>query len=357
MKILILVEDYPRQCGGISLMYIHTRNLYYQKHGIEVEVLNFRADQNYIYENIPVITLEHYKQYRPNYDLLIIHAANLKHHYLFLKKYGKGFERFLFFYHGHEVLKINQVYSKPYPYIQRNRVKEKLQDLYDDFKLYIWRRYLPKIRFKSEFVFVSQWMKDEFFKWTRIDERQMNERCHITYNCVGELFENLAYDDKRQKEYDFITIRGNLDGSKYAIDLVNQLAKNTPDRKFLLIGKGQFFDHYEKASNITWKDQTMHHTEIIEALNEARFALMPTRTDAQGLMMCEMAAYGIPLITSDLPVCHEIFDGFANVSFIKNENENLSLEELARRESVCMKDHRYDQAITICREIEMITHR
>lgn len=46
---------------------------------------------------------------------------------------------------------------------------------------------------------------------------------------------------------------------------------------------------------------------------------MPTRTDAQGLMMCEMASFGIPLITSDIPVCHEIFDGFKNVALINNE--------------------------------------
>ena len=75
----------------------------------------------------------------------------------------------------------------------------------------------------------------------------------------------------------------------------------------------EYFDIYEKAKNIEWLDKTCNHNEIIKLLNEAKCALMPTRTDAQGLMACEMATFGIPLITSDIPVCHEIFDEFKNV--------------------------------------------
>ena len=69
----------------------------------------------------------------------------------------------------------------------------------------------------------------------------------------------------------------------------------------------------------------MNHDEIVEMLNLSRYALMPTRTDAQGLMMCEMAAFGIPVITSDIPVCHEVFDGFKNVFFISNDELAQSL--------------------------------
>ena len=47
---------------------------------------------------------------------------------------------------------------------------------------------------------------------------------------------------------------------------------------------------------------------------------MHTRTDAQGVMMCEMATFGMPLITSDISVCHEVFDGFNGVGFISNIN-------------------------------------
>ena len=36
--------------------------------------------------------------------------------------------------------------------------------------------------------------------------------------------------DDIPKKYDYITIRGNLDGSKYGVDIVNNIAKANPKR-------------------------------------------------------------------------------------------------------------------------------
>ena len=354
MNILVVVENYPNNNGGVTLMYVHTRNLYYKNNGINVTVLNFSAEQSYEKDGISVITLADYEKSEKTYELLVLHATNVRHHYRFLKRYGDRFPRFLFFYHGHEVLRINKVYSKPYPYVSRSRIKEFLQDCYDTFKLRIWRKYLPKVAYKSHFVFVSKWMYDEFLKHTKIPEKVLDGKTSITYNCVGETFEKETYDENAEKEYDFVTVRGNLDGSKYSVDIVNRLAFNTPNAKFLLVGKGEFFNHYEKAPNIEWRNQTMGHKEIIEILQKSRFALMPTRTDAQGLMMCEMSAFGIPVITSDIPVCHEVYDGFDNAYFIDNNDEKLTLDEYISRPSVCVKDVRFFMNYTISKELEII---
>lgn len=357
MKILVLVENYPNNDGGVTLMYVHTRNLYYKAHGMDVEVLNFSAEASYEKDGIPVITLKDYEEKEENvgkYDLLVLHATNVRHHYKFLKRYGEKFEKFLFFYHGHEVLRLSTVYSKPYPYVSRSRVKEFLQDCYDMFKLFVWRKYLPKVVDKSHFVFVSKWMYDEFLKHTKIPEAVIKEKSSITYNCVGETFEKEVYDENVQKEYDFVTVRGNLDGSKYSVDIVNRLAFQTPNAKFLLVGKGEFFNHNEKAPNIEWRNQTMGHKEIIEILQKSRYALMPTRTDAQGLMMCEMGAFGIPVITSDIPVCHEVFDGFENAYFIDNDDKNANLDAFLDKPSKCKKDERFYKDRTISRELELI---
>lgn len=354
MNILVVVENYPNNNGGVTLMYVHTRNLYYKNNGINVTVLSFSAEQSYEKDGISVITLADYEKSEKTYELLVLHATNVRHHYRFLKRYGDRFPRFLFFYHGHEVLRINKVYSKPYPYVSRSRIKEFLQDCYDTFKLRIWRKYLPKVAYKSHFVFVSKWMYDEFLKHTKIPEKVLHGKTSITYNCVGETFEKECYDENAEKVYDFVTVRGNLDGSKYSVDIVNRLAFNTPNAKFLLVGKGEFFNHYEKAPNIEWRNQTMGHKEIIEILQKSRFALMPTRTDAQGLMMCEMSALGIPVITSDIPVCHEVYDGFDNAYFIDNNDEKLTLDEYISRPSVCVKDVRFFMNYTISKELEII---
>lgn len=241
MKALILAERYPDNDGSVALMYIHTRNLYYAEHGIDVTVLNFRATTGYRYQGIRVITWKEYAAEKSNYDLLVLHAPNVKNHYRFLTIYGDRFPKFVFFYHGHEVLKINQVYSKPYPFVHVNCIKKSIQEIYDTFKLTVWRRYLPTQAHKSHYVFVSRWMYEEFLKWTRIPKDTIRGKYSITYNCVGKSFENETFDTKSEKQYDFVTIRSNLDVSKYAVDIVNRLAKNTPGRKFLLVGKGDFF--------------------------------------------------------------------------------------------------------------------
>ena len=329
MKVLVLATTYSKPKENPTHFFVQARNIYYKSKGIDVTVLNFSANENYVIDDINVITLEEYEnnQQKYSYDLLISHAPNLRNHYSFLKKYEGNFKKIVFFFHGHEVLYCSKVYSKPYKYVKDSNVMQKIiRNTYDVFKLHVWNRYFTKIAYKSYFIFVSKWMYNEFIKWTQINPKVIDGRYSITYNCVGKKFEEEKYNYKSEKEYDFITIRSNLDGSKYSIDLVNKLAKNNPNYKFLIVGKGEFFKHNQKADNIDVKYEFVNHEQIIELLNKSRCALMPTRTDAQGLMMCEMATFGIPVITSDIPVCHEVFDEFENVKLINNNDESKKLD-------------------------------
>ena len=352
ISILVLTEDYPDNEGKVSLNYVHTRNIHYQADGIKVDNLSFSAKESYTIDGIKVLSLRDYEQTDRKYDLLLLHAANLRHHYKFLKSYGNRFMHFIFFFHGHEVMRINKDYCKPYDYMKRNLLIECAQNLYDVFKLCVWRRFFFKNAGKCSFVFVSEWMKAVFEKNIGNDLTS-KVNCYITYNSVGQVFEIQSFNDNEEKLFDFITIRSNLDGSKYAVDIVNKIAQDTPDGRFLIVGKGELFNHIEKADNILWLNKTLNHAAIIEYLNQSRYALMPTRTDAQGLMMCEMAAFGIPVITSDIPVCHEVFDGFENAFFISN-SELVSLNSFLDQESKCIKDSRYNCDKTTKTEINMI---
>lgn len=356
IEVLVAVEDYVNYKNTVAHRFVHVRNLYYQKHNINVTVLNFRASKEYTIDGIRVINLKKYQKEQKCFDVLICHQANIKHHYVFLKRYGTKFKKFIFFFHGHEVLNINKTYAKPYDYILKSNLKYCVQNIYDNIKLYIWRKYYSSVIEKSKFVFVSKWMLNEFIKWVKIPYLKIKNNSYITYNCIGEEFENSVFDVKRKKLYDFITIRSNLDGSKYCIDIVNELAKYNPTLNFLVVGKGEFFSHFQKAPNITWLDTTLNHKEIIQLLNESRCALMPTRTDAQGLMMCEMASIGIPLITSDISVCHEVFDGFKNVALIENSSDINLTEILNQLENGLPyeKNTKYYNSNTSFNEIKII---
>jgi len=317
MKVLILTTDYPNLEGDIPAFFIHVRSMFYKENGIELDVLSFNAKSDYIIDGINVITLATYKKIEKYYDVLILHAPNLRNHYMFLKKFGKRFEKHLYFFHGHEILKINKDYPKPYKYMRKKL--NILQDIYDFIKLKIWHYYFIRNNRKSYYIFVSNWMKEMFLKNLKINEKIITKNAFITYNSIGEKFETNNYDKKQKKIYDFITIRSNLDESKYSIDIVNKLAYKNSDKKFLLIGKGKFFDFFDKAPNITLIEKNCNHKEIISFLNKSKCALMPTRTDSQGLMACEMATFGIPLITSNIEICYEIFSEFENVDYINND--------------------------------------
>ncbi len=356
MKMLVLATAYPSPETPISLMYIHTRNVYYHKNGFDVSVLNFSANKSYEWDGIKVLSLKDYKKFNYQYDILLSHAPNIRNHYFFLKKYQEHFKHIVFFFHGHEVLCINKVYSKPYNYVKSNPIKNLIQNIYDKIKLNIWHRYFPKLAYKSTFIFVSRWMLNEFKKWVKLTERDLQEHIAITYNGIGQRFENLKYNTNCEKKYDFVTIRSYLDGSKYAVDIVCKLAEKHPQYNFLLVGRGKFFEYNNKPDNVCWKNEYCNHEQIIQYLNESRCALMPTRTDAQGVMACEMATFGIPLITSDIPVCHEIFDEFKNVYYIDNEKPNEVFESLFNKlktEKEVADNRKYYSAETMKKEVEL----
>lgn len=328
LKVLVIVEDYPRITGKKALMFVHTRNKIYRDGGVEVIVLNFSARENYIIDEIPVITYAEYleKYADERFPVLIAHAANLRHHFRFINQHGENFENFIFFFHGHEILPINKAYPKPYNYVKESMyIKKIIQNIYDRFKFYEWRKFINKYIEKSQFIFVSQWMYSQFQEWINVD---LKKRWHIIYNGVDISYEEQKYNfiEECEYEYDCITIRGNLDGAKYCMDIVNDFAKKNKDLRFLVIGRGDFFSHYSKSENIKWIDRWLNTEEIIEYLRKTKCALMPTKTDAQGLMMCEFATYGIPVITSDISVCKEVLEGFDNIAYISNENPYLDFK-------------------------------
>ena len=44
--------------------------------------------------------------------------------------------------------------------------------------------------------------------------------------------------------------------------------------------------------------------------------------------MCEMASYGMPVITSNIDICREILNGFDNVTLLENEAFSSKLPPL-----------------------------
>lgn len=357
MKILVLATNYPDNHGNVSLYYIHTRNKYYKSKGIDVNVVNFSSQENYLIDGIPVYTLEEFKKNHisDKIDILVCHSPNIRNHYLFLKKYEYLFKKIVFFFHGHEVLRCSKVYPKPYSYVKKECIINRtVKDCYDMFKLKVWRNNLVRLSKKSWFVFVSEWMYDEFIKWVKIDPKIIDDKKRIIYNSIGSEFEIENYDRSSNKVYDFITIRSFLDGSKYCIDVIHKIALNNPQYTFCIAGKGDYFKINKKPENIILIDKYLNHGEIKDLLNKSNYALLPTRTDSQGVMACEIATFGIPLITSDIDVCKEVFSEFENVAYIKNEDEKIYIDPIIKNLKYGInKNNKYFPDNTSGKEVEL----
>lgn len=361
MNLLILTADYPRLDGTHERMFVHVRDLYYKEHGLNVTVLNFATKEDYEINGIPVISLKTYKEKysnnKVNFNIAVSHASNIRNHYLFLKRFEHNFSKIVFFFHGHEVLYLNKDYPKPYSYMKQNALRSGIfQDMYDKFKIRTWAIFYKKLAPKAEFVFVSNWIKNRFQINTGLSEGDLLGHTMIINNSIGATFENKSFDFNNEKKYDFITIRSNLDGSKYCVDLVVELAKRNPNKKFLIIGRGLYFNYNEKPDNIEWVGKSLNHEEMFQYLDESKCGLLLTREDTQGVMTCELAAYGMPVITSDIEVCHEFFSSMPNVVMINNDLNGIdivSISEQLWNNRPYILDHSYYAGNTIKREVEL----
>ena len=357
MKLLVLTTDYPRPDGSHQRMFVHVRDLYYKAQGLNVTVLNFTCPYDYEIDGIRVISLSTFRHSHERYHIALSHASNLRNHYLFLKRHAADFPVIVFFFHGHEILYLNRDYPKPYPYLKRQSIRgTALQDAYDHLKICLWRNYYRQLAPKSQFVFVSQWIKNRFTQNTGLTDSDLLGHCCIIHNSIGASFESESYDWSGEKTYDFITIRSDLDGSKYGVDLVVQLAERNADQRFLLIGQGDFFVHNPKPVNVEWINTTLDHRAMLHHIDQAKCGLLLTRQDTQGVMTCELAAYGIPTITSDLPVCHEFFDELPNVVMIPNDHPDadiVGISQVMRQNGPYPKDTCYFSQNTIAKEVEL----
>ncbi len=322
MNILVLSEAYPNEGNKYTMTYVHNRNVGYVQNGHNVDVLSFSSDENYTFEGVSI-----YKEINEldKYDIIVSHAPNLRNHLKFLyKKYKKDIP-IVFFFHGHEIMDISKYYPKDFWYVKTSFVKQIIQKIYDPIKLKILKHYIFKlIRLdKVSLIFVSDWMKYMAFDSLNLnkdEERLINNKSFIVNNSVNDIFLEKSYIEKDNYEADFVTIRP-FDNPKYGVDIVYNIAKNNPNYTFHIYGKGEYFNQVEKLENIKIFEHFIAQKDIPNYLDKYKCALMPTRLDAQGVMMCEIATYGMPIITSDIDICREMLKNFTNVSFVSNDTE------------------------------------
>jgi glycosyltransferase involved in cell wall biosynthesis len=337
-------------------MYVHTRNRYLRKYFSDIEVMSFSSRRDYLIDDIPVGSVKLVKIIKDiKESRFIFHAPNIRQHFFYVALLHLLKKDIFLYAHGHEFLRINSYYPKPYFYHRKTRLNHLFQDIYDFFKLRLWRLIISRNN-RIKLVFVSKWMLKEFKKNLRLDDLNFDNNIIIP-NPVASIFLVKSWNNESKKSYDFVTVRQFLDGSKYAIDLVIDLANALPRCSFAIVGLGNIFNYIDKPSNIVHINKQLNHDEIVTLYSHGEFALLPTRLDAQGVSACEAASYGIPLITSDIEIMHESLDSFYNVIYINNNNfVNDCLIHLRNFQyQFREKNHLYSDYHTLKKEVEFLS--
>ena len=351
--------NYPTG-DNVGDMFVHTRCKHYlQFNDVELIVVSIRAQNDYRYESIEVSTLKTflYKHKDETFDILMLHAPLYTRDKEFINEHKEFFKKIVFVFHGYEAVNESKVYPKPYEYQRASLIKRmwrKLRTSSERKKLRGLRRLCSYVGKKLYFVFVSNSLKKEFIKWTKI--KPSENESQIISNGVGNEFEIKSFNKKTKKEYDFLTIRSDFSSSVYCADILTKLAKEYPQYKFFLIGNGDYFMHNKKPDNLDVEYKKLTHHEIINYCDRAKCALMLTRRDTQGVMACEIATFGMPLITSDISVTREIFDSFQNVQYVTNDTSEINLENIyniALNTPVPNKNDKYFMKNTSYKEIEL----
>ena len=334
MKLLILSQNYPSNKNIYSQAYIHTRLLCYKQQSVEAEVISFACKSAYLYEGIKVYPACAFKRLiRDNkYDAIVCHAPNLRNHLRLILPNIYKLPKIFFFFHGHEILNKSKYYPKDYGFNQGlfYSLFHKLGKVYDLIKCCILRYIIKKFGGHKIFlVFVSKHLKKLFEINVGLTQASIHSFSAVIHNPLNPIFTVSNYNWSKKKPFDFITIRP-FDNPVYALDIILKIAKQNPLHSFHIYGEGNFFDHHEHPRNVKVIKTYFSPKELKQKLDMYKAALMPSYHDSQGVMVCEMAAFGIPLVVSDIPAAREMLGSIKNKYLIDNNKPKLDAEKFLK---------------------------
>lgn len=353
MTIYVLTETYPSETHKYQMAFIHPRIKGYLAANLITKVISFGANQSYHYDGVDILSINDATALlsKETDFILMSHSPNLRHHLPFINKWDSKIKSLVIFFHGHESLPLSKYYPKPFSYDTTGLRKYLLHRIYDPIKLAGLRRFIKYRLAKgnTELIYVSEWFKNEASKCVGLNYTG-NEHIHVINNGLNPHITEATYVPTEPLA-DFITIRP-IDRAKCAINLIAHFAKNHPESKFHLYGKGQYFNHNPKPDNLEIFDKFLSPWEIPELLNHYRYALLPTYQDTQGVMMCEMASHGMPTVVSDIPICHEMLDEYPNTLFLSNDHFNCKLGDIPQKLSTPINRFSFER--TIGKEISLL---
>lgn len=293
-RILIVSQGYPSSTNKHEFGFVHARAKIYSTYGVKsvVYVPSINID-NYQYEGIKVFKASYHllsriiKMFDPN--VIAVHAPSP----MLLKYLIKIDVPKVVWIHGAEVL-LRSLHHYISPFGVKNNIMKfylLIQDIIRNEKLRSLLRDVIAI------VYVSRWMQVMTEKYLRI--RHPNS--FVVPNPIDtDLFKPLSTLEERSK--DCISLRA-LEW-KYGIDIAVKAFSRMPF-KLVVIGRGSLESYIRTLIKVTEANVELitsgiDHGELPRVYNKFSVFISPSRTEAQGVAMCEAMSCRLPVVATNV---------------------------------------------------------
>lgn len=350
MKIAVLTSRYPSKHKPYNHTFVHNRNSQYLASGHEVEVF-VPADTNndYVHENVHVNcdTAAEITKKLSDFDIIFIHLLYPNHKTaldgrLLYNHISREKLPCLFFVHGVETSKRREVYSGGFRLSPLTYAKYWYWDV---FIVGGVRKAIKSLLsgHNTQFVFPSNWIKNKSEENFEVD---YSGRFDIIPNGIDT--NRFSFQDHSAMRKKVLSIRPVLLKSIYGIDLfVETIAHANKEIIFDLYGEGKDSDQLNRLIKrrklgkvFTFHNQFIANADIPEVHSEYGIYYAVTRTDTQGVSMCEAMASGLPVVSYDVGAIAEFVEhGVSGFLAPKNDVESAAkwINELAEDKNLFLK--------------------
>lgn len=348
-RIAIVSHGYPTSCTPYDYTFVHVRAKLYKNFNKIVKAFTIDAKvRKYEFEGVDVVRapleecIAEMKDFNP--DILCVHSpATTELRYLATSLPETLNVPVIVWIHGYEAL----FTPKYYPIVLEPRLLLKW--------LYSSLTSLPRLKKMRELfnifdkrgdyvVFVSNWMKEE---------AEWSTGCSIENSIVipnpvdTDLF---SFKDRTEQWTDStprkaITVRS-FSQEKYGIDVaIKAFAHNASECILHIYGKGRLAGKFKKlvkkmSSNSVVHEKLFPHNSLPFIYHQHDFFVAPSRTEAQGLAMCEFMSTGAPIIATSVGGIPEfVRDGKEGILVEKNDYKEIarSVDYLVGNEDIYKK--------------------